>query len=352
MRSTLLQSILILIGLVLVAQLLVQKIGLVPMVLLLGFIGSLLVVGQIISSGHPLAGRLAAHPVSRPFVRLVCLMGNLSMPAPPTTATAGQGGPAPHTPADFEELNRRWKARILGQDAAIDAVTETVRRSITLRERQGDFAGPRPPLAVLFLVGGEGLGKRTLLEAVGRAIYPEGMVSTCRLTSDENIASRLAQAVQANPCHTIVFERLESAGPKSLEALLRIAETGELTDPATGAAVPLGSVVLGLTTTDAMLPERLGPGYLRVVGRVIPFAAPEPMVVAQVVVKLMEAECRNHRLTLDYADESIVVDIAGRFEPQHGFGVLSVRVSEILAPEICRAIDHRHDRLALVEDAR
>ncbi|MBX3399501.1 MAG: hypothetical protein KF873_12225 [Gemmataceae bacterium] len=352
MRSNLLQSILILIGLVLVAQLLIQKIGLLPTILLLGFIMLLLAVGHLLASGHPLAGKLAANNASRPLVRLVCLLGGYAMPAPPTSAKADQGGPAPRTPADFDSLNRMWKARILGQDAAIDAVTETVRQAITLRERQSDVPGPRRPLAVLFLVGGEGLGKRTLLESVGRAIYPDGRVTSCPLAQDEDVAARLAQAVQANPCHTMILERLEAASPKSLETLRRIAETGELADPTTGAAVPLGSVVIGLTTTDSKLPERLGAGYLRVVGRAIPFAAPEPIVVAQVVVKLLEAECRHHRLALDYADESIVVDIAGQFEPRYGFGVLAVRVSELLAPEICRAIDHRHDRLALVEDLR
>lgn len=138
-------------------------------------------------------------------------------------------------------LEERLRARIIGQDEAIQAAAHAVRRS-----RSGLRSGGRPIGAFLFL-GATGIGKTALANALADELF-DGSIIRMDMSEymEKHTASRMIGAppgyigyddgrslvtrVRKAPYSLVLFDEIEKAHPDILALLLQILEDGKLTD--------------------------------------------------------------------------------------------------------------------------
>ncbi len=156
-------------------------------------------------------------------------------------------------------LADRLKARIIGQDAAVDAVCGAIRR------RRAGISDSRRPISFLF-TGPTGVGKTELVKQLSRELFdgPEALV---RLDMSEFMekhavsriigsppgyvgydeAGQLTETVRRRPYCVILFDEIEKAHPDVMNILLQILDDGHITD-AHGRKVNFANAVLIMTS--------------------------------------------------------------------------------------------------------
>ncbi|MBR0206135.1 MAG: ATP-dependent Clp protease ATP-binding subunit [Clostridia bacterium] len=156
-------------------------------------------------------------------------------------------------------LADRLKARIIGQDQAVDAVCGAIRR------RRAGISDSRRPISFLF-TGPTGVGKTELVKQLSRELFdgPEALV---RLDMSEFMekhavsriigsppgyvgydeAGQLTETVRRRPYCVILFDEIEKAHPDVMNILLQILDDGHITD-AHGRKVNFSNAVLIMTS--------------------------------------------------------------------------------------------------------
>lgn len=158
-----------------------------------------------------------------------------------------------------EELRKRLRARIVGQDEAIETVTS--RLSLT---RKGVDLDPRRPNGVFLFVGPTGVGKTELARALCSELCGDEQ-SLIRLDMSEYVeewsVSRLigpqpgyvgytepehwlTTRVRANPRAVILLDEIEKAHYLVWNAFLQVFDAGQLTDGRGGVARFSDTVVI------------------------------------------------------------------------------------------------------------
>ncbi|MGB2695033.1 MAG: AAA family ATPase [Dehalococcoidia bacterium] len=140
-------------------------------------------------------------------------------------------------------MEERMHDRIIGQDAAVTAVAEALRRA------RAGLKDPRRPIGSFIFLGPTGVGKTELARALAEYMFDdeEAMIridmseygerhTVSRLIGappgyvgyDE--AGGLTEAVRRRPYRVVLFDEIEKAHPEVLNVLLQIMEDGHLTD--------------------------------------------------------------------------------------------------------------------------
>ena len=138
-----------------------------------------------------------------------------------------------------EELHRR----VIGQDNAITAIADAVRRS------RAGLQDPRKPIGSFMFLGTTGVGKTELARALAEFLFNDekAMVridmseyqekhSVSRLVGappgyvgyDEG--GQLTEAVRRHPYSVVLFDEIEKAHPDTFNVLLQVLDDGRLTD--------------------------------------------------------------------------------------------------------------------------
>ena len=155
----------------------------------------------------------------------------------------------------LEELLRR---RVIGQDEAVSAVSQAIRRSRAGLRRPG-----RPVGAFLFL-GATGIGKTALAQCIADELYGGSCIridmseymekhAAARLIGSPpgyvgyGESKTLCERVRRAPYSLILFDEMEKAHPDVLSLLLQILEDGRLTD-GSGVTADFSECLLILTS--------------------------------------------------------------------------------------------------------
>ena len=137
------------------------------------------------------------------------------------------------------ELHRR----VIGQDEAVAAVSEAIRRS-----RSG-LSDPRRPIGSFIFLGPTGVGKTELARALAEFLFDDE-ANMVRLDMSEYMerhtvsrlvgappgyvgydeGGQLTEAVRRRPYRVMLFDEIEKAHPDVFNMLLQILEDGRLTD--------------------------------------------------------------------------------------------------------------------------
>ena len=157
------------------------------------------------------------------------------------------------------ELEQRLGSHVMGQQEAVQAVAETVRRGLSgLRE-------PTRPVASMLFTGPTGVGKTELCRALARELYgtEKAMIrldmtefmekqSVSRLIGAPpgyvgyEEGGKLTEAVRRRPYCLVLLDELEKAHPDVAGICLQIMEEGVLTD-STGRRVSFQNAVVVMT---------------------------------------------------------------------------------------------------------
>ena len=158
------------------------------------------------------------------------------------------------------DLERHLHQRIIGQDEAVAAVAESVRRS---RAGLGD---PQRPVGSFLFLGPTGVGKTELARALAEALFG-GDSKLIRLDMSEfserhtvsrlvgappgyvgyEEAGQLTEAVRRRPYSVVLLDEIEKAHPDVFNILLQILDDGRLTD-GQGRTVDFKNTILIMTS--------------------------------------------------------------------------------------------------------
>jgi MoxR-like ATPase len=136
-----------------------------------------------------------------------------------------------------ESVRTFLRDRVMGQDAAIDRVTEVVS---VIKAGLSDL---RKPIAVLFFAGPTGVGKTELSKALAEFVFGSrerlvrldmgeyaGPDALSRLVGEPHAPGHLTAAVRRQPFSVVLLDEIEKAHPAVFDALLGVLGEGRLTD--------------------------------------------------------------------------------------------------------------------------
>ena len=166
------------------------------------------------------------------------------------------------------QMEDRLHEHIIGQDEAIGAISDAIRRS-----RSG-LKDPRRPIGSFIFIGPSGVGKTELAKALAEFLLDDAE-ALVRIDMSEyreqHTVSRLfgappgyigyeeggqlTEAVRRRPYRVVLFDEIEKAHPEVWNALLQILDDGRLTD-GQGRVVDFRNTVLIMTSN-------LGTEYVR-----------------------------------------------------------------------------------------
>jgi ATP-dependent Clp protease ATP-binding subunit ClpC len=157
-------------------------------------------------------------------------------------------------------MEERLHERIIGQDEAIAAVSDAIRRA-----RSG-LKDPKRPIGSFIFIGPSGVGKTELAKALAEFMFDDedALVridmseyreqhTTARLFGAPpgyvgyEEGGQLTEAVRRRPYRVILFDEIEKAHPDVWNALLQILDDGRLTD-GQGRTVDFRNTVLIMTS--------------------------------------------------------------------------------------------------------
>lgn len=158
------------------------------------------------------------------------------------------------------ELDKSIKARVIGQDEAVESIADAV-----LRSRAGIRSARRPIGAFLFL-GPTGVGKTELAKTLAKELF-DSEDSMVRIDMSEYMekyavsrlvgappgyvgyeeGGQLTEAVRRKPYSVILLDEIEKAHPDVFNVLLQVLDDGRLTD-GHGRTVDFKNTILILTS--------------------------------------------------------------------------------------------------------
>lgn len=157
------------------------------------------------------------------------------------------------------DLDKKLKAKIIGQDEAVDVVSKAVRRGRIC-------VSPRRRPASFIFVGPTGVGKTELVKQLANELFdtPETLIrldmsefmekhSVSRIIGSPpgyvgyDEAGQLTEKVRRKPYSVLLFDEIEKAHPDVMNILLQILDEGKITD-AQGRTVSFENTVIVMTS--------------------------------------------------------------------------------------------------------
>ena len=157
-------------------------------------------------------------------------------------------------------LDETLHKRVVGQDEAVQAVTEAIQRS------RAGIQDPNRPIGSFLFLGPTGVGKTELAKALAQALFDDENNMVCIDMSEymEKFSvsrligappgyvgyeegGQLTEAVRRKPYSVVLFDEVEKAHPDVFNVLLQVLDDGRITD-SQGRTVDFKNTILILTS--------------------------------------------------------------------------------------------------------
>ena len=185
------------------------------------------------------------------------------------------------------EMESKLHTRVIGQDEAVAAVSNAVRRA------RAGLQDPNRPLGSFLFLGPTGVGKTELCKALAAFLFDDEQ-AMIRIDMSEYMEKHavarligappgyvgyeeggaLTEAVRRRPYQVILFDEVEKAHPDVFNVLLQVLDDGRLTD-SHGRTVDFRNTLIVLTSN-------LGSAYIAALPEDQPAAAAREQVMAEV----------------------------------------------------------------------
>ena len=217
-----------------------------------------------------------------------------------------------------EELHKR----VIGQDEAIAAVSDAVRRS------RAGLQDPKRPIASFIFLGTTGVGKTELAKTLADYLFnDETMMTRIDMSEyqEKHTVSRLigappgyigydeggqlTEAVRRKPYSVVLFDEIEKAHPDVFNTLLQVLDDGRLTDNK-GRTVNFKNTIIIMTSnaSEAKLHQIMRPEFLNRIDEIITFTQLTKQQIADVVrlqVKKVQQMLKEQDVELEVTPQAI-----------------------------------------------
>ena len=261
-----------------------------------------------------------------------------------------------------EELHKR----VVGQEAAIQAVSDAVRRS-----RAGLQDNKRPIGSFIFL-GSTGVGKTELAKALAEYLFDDETMMT-RIDMSEyqekfsvtrligappgyvgyDEGGQLTEAVRRKPYQVVLFDEIEKAHPDVFNTLLQVLDDGRLTD-SKGRTVNFKNTIIIMTSNlipsgqdgedkvrEMLIQRGIRPEFLKRIDEMIVFQPLNWGEIKQIVRLQIEAVGRmlqQNGIKLTLSDEAIDLLANAGYDPDFGARPVKRAIQRLLLNDLSKAL--------------
>ena len=245
--------------------------------------------------------------------------------------------------------------RVIGQDEAIEAVSNAVRRS-----RAGLQNEKRPIGSFLFL-GTTGVGKTELAKALAEYLFnDENMMTRIDMSEyqERHTVSRLVgappgyvgyeeggqltEAVRRKPYSVILLDEIEKAHPDVFNVLLQVLDDGRLTDNK-GRTVDFKNTILIMTSNlkPELVKDSFRPEFLNRIDEIITFHSLTPADIRKILLlqtSQLQAKMKEMGITLQFSEEFLDYLSNKGYDPAYGARPVKRVLQRELIDELARKL--------------
>ena len=272
---------------------------------------------------------------------------------------ASSGGTADLSGLDPAAVAAEIKARVIGQDAAVD-------QSVSLIFRRARLRRPAKPVCTLLYVGATGAGKTELAKAIAESMFAGRLIRIdCAELSQSHSTQRLigsppgylgsteggwlCREIGKTRTGVLLFDEIEKAHPDVLTTIMALLDEARITEQSTSTTYSATGFVVVLTSNaaasdiaaivqaaDGDTPERAGrvkdalrgAGFraevLARVDQVLPFGELSRTAAAEIVGLFLQRYAADVGLEIRSVDAALLIDLIKRREALAGYGVREV----------------------------
>ena len=224
--------------------------------------------------------------------------------------------------------------RVIGQDAAVSAVANAVRRS------RAGLSDPNRPIGSFMFLGPTGVGKTELARALAEFLFDDerAMVridmaeymekfSVSRLVGAPpgyvgyEEGGQLTEAVRRRPYSVVLLDEIEKAHPEVFNILLQVLDDGRLTD-GQGRTVDFTNVVLIMTSNLPGDPlEFFRPEFINRVDDIVRFRSltqDDLGAIVDIQLQHLITRMAERRITLAVTPEARLLLAEKGYDPSYG----------------------------------
>ena len=250
-----------------------------------------------------------------------------------------------------QELHRR----VIGQDEAITAVSDAVRRS------RAGLQDPKRPIASFIFLGTTGVGKTELAKALAEYLFNDEQMMT-RIDMSEyqekhtvsrlvgappgyvgyDEGGQLTEAVRRKPYQVILFDEIEKAHPDVFNILLQVLDDGRLTDNK-GRTANFKNTIIIMTSnaTREQLRMTMRPEFLNRIDEIITFQQLTEEQIADVVrlqMKKVSDMLEPQGITLEITNQAIRYLAKEGYDPDFGARPVKRAIQQLVLNDLSRKI--------------
>ena len=250
-----------------------------------------------------------------------------------------------------DELHKR----VIGQDEAITAVSDAVRRS------RAGLQDPKRPIASFIFLGTTGVGKTELAKTLAEYLFnDETMMTRIDMSEyqEKHTVSRLVgappgyvgydeggqltEAVRRKPYSVVLFDEIEKAHPDVFNILLQVLDDGRLTDNK-GRTANFKNTIIIMTSnaTREQLRLTMRPEFLNRIDEIITFTPLTKEQIADVVrlqMKKVTDMLEPQGIRLETTEAAISYLAQEGYDPDFGARPVKRAIQQLVLNELSRKI--------------
>ena len=250
-----------------------------------------------------------------------------------------------------DELHRR----VIGQEEAITAVSDAVRRS------RAGLQDPKRPIASFIFLGTTGVGKTELAKTLADYLFnDENMITRIDMSEYQEKFSvtrligappgyvgydeggQLTEAVRRKPYSVVLFDEIEKAHPDVFNTLLQVLDDGRLTDNK-GRVVNFKNTIIIMTSnaTHDQLRALMRPEFLNRIDDIITFQPLDKEQIAKVVelqMNRVKSMLEPQGFTLQWTPEAIDFLADKGYDPQYGARPVKRAIQDYVLNELSKQL--------------
>jgi ATP-dependent Clp protease ATP-binding subunit ClpB len=234
------------------------------------------------------------------------------------------------------KMEERLHQRVVGQDEAIIAVSNAIRRA------RAGLQDPHRPLGSFIFLGPTGVGKTELARALAEFLFDDEQAMV-RIDMSEyqekhtvsrmigappgyvgyDEAGQLTEAVRRRPYAVVLFDEIEKAHPEVLNVMLQLLDDGRLTD-GKGRIVDFTNTVIAMTSNlrdQDSLRAHFRPEFINRIDEVVYFHSLEREHIRQIVdiqLRGLLKRLSARHITVELSDAAKDFLVREGYDPVYG----------------------------------